>query len=108
MSEEQFKKILGLRRFLFPNLPPTAGITEDMIDKRLKAIVDQPARIGNEILVLRMREENDQTVYWIEKRSDYEKWHEVQSSTDIEGAPSAMIKRFEQRRIEVGELSGKK
>ena len=60
MSEEQFKKILGLRRFLFPNLPPTAGITEGMIDKRLKAIVDQPARVGNEILVLRMREENGQ------------------------------------------------
>jgi len=43
--------------------------------------------------------------------SDYDKWHtivEVQSNTDIEGTPPAMIKRFEQRRIEVGELSGKK
>ena len=65
MNEKQFKPF---RCFLFPNLPPTAGITEDMIDKRLKAIVDQPARVGNEILVLRMREENGRAVYWIERR----------------------------------------
>jgi hypothetical protein len=62
---EDFKKI---RRFLFPNLPPTAKVTEEMVDRRLKAIVDQPARIDNKILVLRMREENGQAVYWIEKR----------------------------------------
>jgi len=64
MSEEQFKK---LRHFLFPNLSPTAKITEAMIDKRLKALVDQPARVGNKVLVLRTREENGRTVYWIEK-----------------------------------------
>ena len=56
-----------LFRLLFPNLPATTKVTEKMIDGRLKDFVDKPTVVGDGVLTLRMREENGQCSYWMER-----------------------------------------
>ena len=56
-----------LFRLLFPNLPATTKVTEKLIDERLKDFVDKPTVVGDGILTLRMRKENGQCSYWMER-----------------------------------------